>query len=795
MLKDKIKILGAFGGKTQDTNNTCIQINNKIIIDAGNILNALGNEAIHLEHIFLTHSHLDHIVEIPFLIDHFFNKKDKPLNIYGLEGTINHLKDHIFNDDIWPDFSQINIIQKDKPSIIFHTLKVNEELTIDEVTLKPIKTNHTDSSCGYVITKENNSILFTSDTYKCDQIWNEINTNQTIKSMIIDVSFPSSFDYLSNTSKHLTPKKLHEELEKLQRKELVIYVNHLKPNHFDVISKEIKELDCLNGGKILIDGDIINLKTQKYESLHTDNTKNHVNQLIEIGNSLTSEKNIDVLLEKILLGAKNLSNADAGTLYLLNENNELEFKVVQTDSLNIKMGGSQGDITWDKLNLYDKNKKPNKQMVAVLCALEKKLINIEDVYFTEGFNFNGTKEFDKTTGYRSKSMLVVPMTNHEGEVIGVLQLLNKQDIYNNSIEFNQEDEKLIKSMSSQAAISIENTRLIKSLEDLLDSFIKTIANAIGEKSFYTGGHITRVAELASIMAEEIHKDKTVYKDINYSHEEFVEIQTAAWLHDIGKMTTPEYVIDKATKLETIYDRINTIRAKFEVAKRDMEIEYLKNSINLNKDEDKTAKDKLKIELEKMEDNLAFLSKINYGSFMQEEDKQRVRDIAKRKIILNGEKVNLLDENEVYNLCIQRGTLTDEEREVINNHVIVTYNMLNTLPFPKKLKRVPIIAASHHKKVGGGGYGASEIMDIPMTLEDKILAIADVFEALTANDRPYKKANSLNKSMTILAAMVKDNALDKELVKFFVDKKLHLKYGERHLKDEQMDEITVDFDSL
>lgn len=659
-----------------------------------------------------------------------------------------------------------------------------------------MKNNHTDSSCGYVITKNDSSLLFTSDTYKSPDLINELNNNYKIKSMIIDVSFPNEMDQLSEVSKHLTPIKLKEQLDQLKRDDIVVYINHLKPSHFDTISKQIKELNYLNGGKILLDGDIINIKNQKFESQNSNNHEQHINQLIEIGYSLTSEKNIEVLLEKILLGAKDLSSADAGTLYLLTEDQKLEFKVVQTDSLSIKMGGTGEQIAWDKLDLFDKNNKPNKQMVAVLCALEKKLINIEDVYLTDdGFNFNGTKDFDKSTGYRSKSMLVVPMTNHNDEVIGVLQLLNKQDIYGNSIAFNKNDEELIKSMSSQAAVSIENTKLIENLENLLNSFIETIGKAIGVKSVYTGGHIRRVAELSSMIAKEIHKDSGVYGSINYSKDEFAEIQTAAWLHDIGKMTTPEYVIDKATKLETIYDRVNTVRAKFEVAKRDLEINFLRKKDSLSSEEIKIKEDELKKEFNRFDEDLAFISKINFGAFMTDEFKQRVENIAKTKIILNAEEVNLLSEDEVYNLCIQRGTLTEEERSVINNHVIVTYDMLSNLPFPKKLERVPVIASSHHKKVGGGGYGAAEIMDLPMTLEDKVLAVADVFEALTANDRPYKKANSLNKSMNILASMVKDKALDKELIKFFVDKKLHLKYGDLYLTQEQMDEITVDFEKL
>lgn len=529
-----------------------------------------------------------------------------------------------------------------------------------------------------------------------------------------------------------------------------------------------------------------------------DKKQKAIEELIKIGHSLASNSNFNEVIEGILLGAKNLTNADGGTLYLMNDDeSHLDFTVVQTDSLNIKMGGTQGTITWPALSLKKEDGTLNKEQVAALCAIEKHLINIPDVYEAEGFNFEGTKKFDEGTGYRTKSMLVIPMTNHEDDVIGVLQLLNKLDHKGETIDFTEDDEKLIQSMASQAAVTISNNRLLKELEALLSAFIQSIAGAINEKSRYTGGHINRVAELSEMIANAINTDNTVFKDIHYSQNEIDEISTAAWLHDIGKIVTPEFVVDKSTKLETIYDRIKTVEAKFEIHKRDIEIEYLKK-LALTSDENE--KEKLTIEFEAklkgIEDDLEFIQGTNMGGeFMADEKIERVNKIADNIVSINNEKLNLLSDDEAFNLSIRKGTLTEEEREVINNHVTVSYKMLEKLPFPKKLKRVPIIAASHHKKVGGGGYGDPRIMDIPMTLEDKILAVADVFEALTASDRPYKKPNSLNQSLRILSFMVKDKELDKDLVKFFVDNDLHMKYAKGNLLESQIDEINVNFDEL
>ncbi|MGB5920035.1 HD domain-containing phosphohydrolase [Arcobacter sp.] len=802
VMKNSIKVLGAYGSKSLNSNTTCIQINANSVIDAGNIVKGLGEDGQYIDNIFLTHSHLDHLNDIPYILDIFFEKRKKPITIYGTSKTLDNLKKYILNWEIWPDFSEIELINKKFKAIVFKPININETITLDDDTkVTAIKNNHTNSSCGYIITKNENSLFFSSDTYCCDSIWETINNDLNIKSLIIDVSFPSQFKQLAFDSKHLTPALLNDELKKLKRDDLRVYINHIKPAYEKTLRKEIHDYGLLlNEGKILDDGDVLSLSNEylAYNTNRSNINKKEIKKLIDIGKSLTSEKNFDVLMEKILLGAKEFSDADGGTLYLVSDDEKrLKFQVVQTDSLSIKMGGTEGKITWPELPLYKEDGKPNEQMVAALCALDGKLINIPDVYETKDFNFEGTKKFDESTGYRTKSMLVIPMKNHEDDVIGVLQLLNKMDDDGNTITFTNEDKQLIESMASQAAVSITNNRLITELENLLDSFIKSIATAIGEKSEYTGGHINRVAEIAETLTKAINDDTTVFKDINFSADEIKQMSRAAWLHDIGKIVTPEYVVDKGKKLETIYDRVNTVKAKFEIVKKDYELAYYKNLSNTSSQKEK---EQLTIafqnKITSLEEDLDFVISCNTGGeFMEDEKIERIKEIAKEKLKINGEDMNLLSENEVYNLCIKKGTLTNEERDIINNHVTVSYKMLETMPFPKKLRRVPVIAGSHHKMVKGGGYSAPEILDLPMTIEDKILAVADVFEALTANDRPYKKANSLNTSLKILSFMIKDQHLDRDIVKFFVDNNLHLDYANKYLSEEQMDEITVDFESI
>jgi HD-GYP domain-containing protein (c-di-GMP phosphodiesterase class II) len=526
---------------------------------------------------------------------------------------------------------------------------------------------------------------------------------------------------------------------------------------------------------------------------------NLINELLEIGQSLSIEHNLNILLENILFEAKKLTNADGGTLYLMSDDKKsLEFTVIQTDSLDIKMGGTADKITWPALKLYDENNDPNNSMVAVVCALEGKLIKIDDVYNNKKFNFEGAKKFDEANNYRTKSMIVIPMKNHEDEIIGVLQLLNKQkgqkEQEKKTISFANHDSKISSSLASQAAVAISNTKLIKSLEDLLDSFIQTIAMAIDTKSKYTGGHISRVAKLSNMLAEAINDDKTgIYKDKNFSKDEIKEINISAWMHDIGKITTPEYIVDKATKLETIHDRISEIEVRFELLKNQREIEYLKMlSLVTNDEEILKHRQTYKESIKQIDDDFEFIKSMNFGGeFMSAEYIDRVKKIASYQIKMGKTKQNILNENEIENLCIKKGTLLDDERLKINEHATMSFKMLEPLPFPPKLQRVPAIASGHHEKICGGGYPLGLKGD-EITFEMRILAIADIFEALTASDRPYKKPNSLNKSLEILSYMVKDGELDADMVKFFVDSGLYLKYADEYLLDEQKDEITVKF---
>lgn len=299
----------------------------------------------------------------------------------------------------------------------------------------------------------------------------------------------------------------------------------------------------------------------------SENQLKQIRRLTRIGTALSAERNIERLFEMIVEEAREFTGADGGTLYIMSDDEtELQFAIVQTETLDVRMGGTGGKITWKPVRLQNADGSSNHGNVSAYVALTGNTVNIPDVYDAEGFDFQGTRNFDAQTGYRSKSMLVVPMKNHENDIIGVLQLLNARDEKRSEVvSFSAECQEMTESLASQAAVALSNNRLIQDLEALMESFIRAIATAIDEKSPYTGGHVRRVADLTMDIARKIN-DTTEgpLADLRFSDDQLKELQIAAWLHDVGKITTPEYVVDKATKLETIFDRIELLRLRFEL---------------------------------------------------------------------------------------------------------------------------------------------------------------------------------------------------------------------------------------
>jgi len=537
----------------------------------------------------------------------------------------------------------------------------------------------------------------------------------------------------------------------------------------------------------------------------SDDLFRRLDQLNEIGAALSLEKNVNALLEKILVAAKTITRADGGTLYLVKGDGlegELHFEIVRTATLNIALGGTTGNpIPFFPIHLY-RNGKPNNSMVAAYAALTGTTVNIADAYTEEGFDFSGTRQFDQKTGYRSKSFLTVPMKNHEGEIIGVLQLINCQDPGSAEIvPFSNSDQRLAESLASQAAIALTNRALIIQLEALFESFIELINTAIDEKSPYTGGHCQRVPQLTMLLAEAVERTREgPLADFGMSEKDRYELKIAGLLHDCGKITTPVHVVDKATKLETIFDRINLLDTRFEVLKRDAEIAAMEAKLELARRPglDEMAQRTMMYEIDRglrdrlrqLDEDRKFLRRCNIGGeSMSPEEQDRVRQIGTtyKWCDTSGGTSNFLSDDEIRNLTIPRGTLTSDEREIINHHIVSTIKMLEALPWPKHLKNVPEYAGGHHERMDGKGYPRG-LTRGEMSVQARIMGIADIFEALTAKDRPYKKGKTLSESLRILGQFKLNGHIDPDLFDIFVRERVYLEYARQFLDSEQIDAV-------
>lgn len=518
-------------------------------------------------------------------------------------------------------------------------------------------------------------------------------------------------------------------------------------------------------------------------------------ELSDIGVALSAERDHDRLMEMILLRAMDITNADGGTLYLMDEKNkELKFEIMHNRSLNLHQGGkSEDSIQFYPISLYNNSDEPNNSNVAACVALNQEVLNIQDAYEEDRFDFSGTRKFDKKMSYRSQSFLTVPLRKEQDDVIGVLQLINAIDRKTNEVKaFSVLDKQLVESLASQAAVAITNKNLLESQKNLFDAFIKLIAVAIDEKSPHTGEHCLRVPVITNMLARAVCDiDKGPFKDFDMSEEEIYELDVAAWLHDCGKITTPEYVVDKSTKLETIYDRIELVNLRYEILIRDARIKAL---IRTSESNGFDAKEDLQYQhdVDRLLKQRDFIQKTNVGGeYLSEDDKLSIESIAETSITYSDNTTKpLLSDEEVNNLQISRGTLTLREREIIHNHVTVTIKMLESLPYPKHLERVPEYAGGHHERMDGTGYPNGLTQD-QMSVPARMLAIADVFEALTSVSRPYKKGMKLSQALAILGRMKQDNHVDSQLFDVFIDQGVYKKFAEDYLNPEQIDEVDLD----
>ncbi|GAB4271091.1 MAG: HD family phosphohydrolase [Deferrisomatales bacterium] len=498
-------------------------------------------------------------------------------------------------------------------------------------------------------------------------------------------------------------------------------------------------------------------------------------RLIEIGVALSAETDIDVLLEHIVRYAREITRADAGTLYIL-EGDRLEFRILQNDTLGVRLGGATGEaVALEPVALDEKN-------VSGYAALRGVTVRIDDVYTSGEFDFEGPRRYDALTGYRSRSMLVIPMKEREGAVVGVLQLMNALDPETGSVVgFPEADVRIAEAFASQAAVALCNARLLQETRDILEALIRVLGVAIDAKSPYTGNHVQRVAELNVALARALHDCREApFAQVGFSPQELEEIRIAGWLHDVGKVTTPVHVMDKATKLEAQFDRIELIRTRFRLIRRTAELEARTGGSDPARDAE------LQRRLEELDEDLRFVERCNRpGEFLEDAALERLRSIARKTYRDGGRDRPYLTDDEVRHLSIRRGSLTPEEMAAMREHVAWTARMLEQIPFSKHLSNVPRFAAHHHERLNGTGYPQGlTARDLP--LQSRILAVADFYEALSAKDRPYKRPMDRDTVLAILRKAAAAGEIDGDILELAVREgvfdRFEARYGGREAPD-------------
>ena len=555
--------------------------------------------------------------------------------------------------------------------------------------------------------------------------------------------------------------------------------------------------------------------------------KGTISQFLSLIHALADEKNLDALLQRITQQTMLISAADGAITYLVNEqDNTLKPSFMQIGIDEIEY---LNDIP--TVSLADANE--------LGSTLNKKQSSVLELSSDHPDELNVLLLKLAT---EAATLIALPLRNRQGDSIGLLCLLYKEQT---DQRHNNKHISFVQALSGFAAVSIESRQLLMLQKALLESFIKLIASAIDSKSPYTGGHCARVPEITRLITEAAcASNEEPFQDFQLNEEQWESLHIASWLHDCGKVTTPEYVVDKATKLETIYDRIHEIRMRVEVLKRDAEIRYWQQVAKGG--DASTLRADLDRELNKLDEDFAFIAECNEGGeFMAVEKIERLTEIAgttwvrtlddtmgisweenlrKQRapeqdlpveeklladkvehIIEREENDKIAEDNtwgfrldtpdykynrgELYNLAIERGTLTAEERFKINDHIVQTIIMLEQLPYPKHLLDVPAIAGSHHEKMDGTGY-PKRLSSEEMPLTARIMAVADIFEALTASDRPYKKAKTLSEAIRIMSFMVKDKHIDPDIFRLFLSSGVYRQYAEQYLDPEQMDEVDI-----
>jgi len=507
-----------------------------------------------------------------------------------------------------------------------------------------------------------------------------------------------------------------------------------------------------------------------------DNAKleEHIRKLNQIGIALSSEQDLNKLLETIVQEARSFTHADGGSLYII-EKGRLNFTVAQTQSLSERDGKKEPFKSF-YLPL-------TKESIAGYVAITGELLNLQDVYtIPPTVEFRINKQFDIQNDYRSKSMLVVPMKDHGGNIIGVLQLINSLDERGEVIPFKREYEGLVLSLSSQAAVAIRNVKLISEIKNLFKSLVRYSAKAIDARSPQTAGHSGRVAKYSVRLAKAVNPvSRGRLGKMSFTPNEIEELRMAGWLHDIGKIGVRERVLEKDAKLTE--NQMNCIRERFEAIKRSLQHHFLTRQMETLLASQKRLGSMERYDQQcreaaaKVDEDLQFVESINLPGVLTEEARKRIKRIAEKSYRnFDGQNCFYLTAEEYEHLSIVKGNLTASEYKEIQEHVLHTLRILEKIPFTQDLANIPRHAAAHHEYLDGSGYPFG-LQGDEISIQARILCIADIFDALSSPDRPYKEAMSIAETFKILRQEVHAGKLDHDLVELFIRKKLYSRPGE------------------
>ena len=543
--------------------------------------------------------------------------------------------------------------------------------------------------------------------------------------------------------------------------------------------------------------------------------------LLALNDSLIND-DYPVIIEKVMRVARKACDADGCFFFSVSDNKYINLEYSRVNSLNVGISGTENMAFFPSVFLPDvKNR--SRKAPSEYCALNREIINSPNIFQTTGIDTDLIAKFDDANNYSTISLLAIPLVDRKDNLLGVAQFTNAKDANGKIISFTTEAQKVVLSVCKLITIALENKNQKEAYSQLLESFIEVLARAIDAKSPYTGSHCQRVPIIARLLATAAVQETTGnLKTFEMSPDDWYTLHIASWLHDCGKVTTPEYIVDKATKLETIFNRIHEIRNRFEILRRDAHIEYLQTRLN-NIDTKQHLQAEFVAKVKQLEEDFAFVAKCNTGDIeLNDRDIARLEQISQIQFVryfnrmlglswaerdnvenkdfyVHPARENLLqnrkdqifgpyNRGELYNLEIRRGTINKEERDKINEHIVVTIDMLKALPFPKELSKVVEYAGAHHERIDGKGYPNGLTGD-QMSVPAKIMAIADIFEALTANDRPYKEPKKLSEVLRIMQQMKHNGHIDPDLYDVFIRSKVYQDYAEQYMDKNQIDEVT------